>query len=99
MASSEEAEGKEVEDKEEEKGKEEKVKYRRRSWWKTCKERIKGFMEAKRKEEEVEKKGRKSNRRPRARQVLGRSGRWLFLLVLLGQNWLCVNAAAEGLQK
>ena len=23
----------------------------------------------------------------------------LFLLVLLGQNWLCVNAAAEGLQK
>ena len=28
-----------------------------------------------------------------------KSGRWLFLFVLLGQNGLCVNAAAEGLQK
>ena len=28
---------------------------------------------------EFEKKGRKSDRRPRARQVWGKSGRWLFL--------------------
>ena len=53
----------------------------------------------KEKEEEVEKKGRKSDRRPRGRQVWGKSGRWLFLLVLLEQNWLFVKAAAEGLQK
>ena len=46
-----------------------------------------------------ERRGRKGRQRPRARQVLGKSGRWLFLLVLLGQNWLCVNAEAEGLQK
>ena len=50
---------------------------------------------AKRQEEEVGKKGR----RPRARQLLGKSGRWLFLLVLLEENWLCVNAAADGVQK
>ena len=30
---------------------------------------------------------------------MGKSGRWLFLLVLLGQNWLCVNVAAEGLHE
>ena len=47
------------------------------------------------------RKNRKTerDRRPRARQVLGKSGRWLFLLLLSGQNWLCVSAAAEGLQK
>ena len=28
-----------------------------------------------------------------------KSGRWLFLLLLLVQNWPCVNAATEGLQK
>ena len=52
-----------------------------------------------RKEEEKENEGRKKDRRPRARQVLGKSGRWLFLLLLLGQKWLCVNAAGEGLQR
>ena len=36
-----------------------------------------------------------ADRRPSARHVLGKSGRWLFLLLLFGQNWLCVNAAAE----
>ena len=96
MASSEEAEGKEVAEKEDKK---KNVKYIRRSWWNKCKERIASFLTAKRKEEETEKKGRKSDKRPRTRQVLGRSGRLLFLLVLLVQNWLCVNAAAEGLQK
>ena len=50
-------------------------------------------------EEEKEKKGRKSDKRPRTRQVLGKSGRLLFLFVLMAQNWLCVNAAAEGSQK
>ena len=44
-----------------------------------------------------EREGQKENGRPRDRQV--QSGRWLFLLLLLGQNWLCVNAAAEGLQR
>ena len=76
-----------------------KVKYRKRSWWKKCKERIARFLTAKRNEEEKETKGRKSDKRPRTRQFLGKSGRLLFLLVLLAQNWLYVNAAAEGLQK
>ena len=80
-------------------GEEEKVKCRRSSGRKKFLERIASFFLAKRKEEEEEKKGRKSDKQPRTRQVLGKFGRLLFLLVLLGQNWLCVNAAAEGLQK
>ena len=83
---------------------------RKRSWRKSRRKRkrrkrwsteggVASFFTAKRKEEEVGKNGRKSDRRPRAGQVLGKSGRWLFLLVLLGQNWLCVNVAAEGSQE
>ena len=45
------------------KDKKKNVKYRR-SWWKKCKERIASFLTAKRKEEEVGKKGRKSDKRP-----------------------------------
>ena len=67
--------------------------------WKQIKESVASFFTAERKDEEVEKKGRKSDRRRRARQALEKSGRWLFLLLLVGQNWLCVNAAAEGLQR
>ena len=37
----------------------------------------------KRIEEEKEKKGRKSDKSPRTRQFLVKSGRWLFLLMLL----------------
>ena len=49
--------------------------------------------------EDVEKKCRKSDRCPKARHALGKSGRWLFLLLLLGQNWLCFCAVAEDLQR
>ena len=45
------------------------------------------------------KEGQKKNRRPRARQVLVKLGRRLFLILLLGQSGLFVNAAAEGLQR
>ena len=31
-------------------------------------------------------------------QFLGRSGRWLFLLLILVQNWFCVDAAAGRLE-
>ena len=50
-------------------------------------------------EEEKEKKGRKSDKRTRTRQALGKSGRFLLLLIFMAQNWLCVDAAADGLQK
>ena len=30
---------------------------------------------------------------------MGKSGRLLFSLVLMAQSWVCVNAAAQGLQK
>ena len=43
-----------------------------------------------------ERKGRPKGKQPSQRE---RSGRWLFLLLLLGQNWLCANAAAGGLQR
>ena len=56
-----------------------------------CKEKIVSLFTARMKEEKKEKEGRKRDRRP--------AGRWLFLPFLFGQNWLCVNAAAEGLQR
>ena len=64
-----------------------------------CKERIAILLTAKRKEEEKEENGKKSDKRSRTRQVLGKSGRLHFLLLLAVKNWLCVNAATEGLQK
>ena len=72
--------------------KKKKVKYRR-------KERIVSLFTERIKKKKKEKEGRKRNRRPRARQVLGKAGRWLFLFLLLGQNSICLNAAAEGPQK
>ena len=50
-----------------------------------------------RKEEDLEK-GKKRDTSPRAKQFLGRSGRWLFLLLTLMQNWFCVDAAAGRLE-
>ena len=41
----------------------------------------------------MKEKGRKRNRSPRAKQLLGGSGRWLFLLLILMQNWFGVDAA------
>ena len=41
----------------------------------------------------------KRDGRPKTRQTLGKSGRRIFLLLLLVQNCLCVNAAAEALQR
>ena len=46
-----------------------------------------------------EKESKRSERRPKARQTLGKFGKWLFSLLLLVQNWLCVSAAAEGPKK
>ena len=75
------------------------MKERRSSWWKKSERKNCNFFAAKLQEGKKEKKGRKNEKRTWTRQVLGRSGRLLFLIVLLAQNWLCVNAAAEGLQK
>ena len=50
------------------------------------------------KEEEVKEKGTKRNKSPRAKQLLGRSGRWLFLLLILMQKWFCVDAAVGRLE-
>ena len=41
-----------------------------------------------------EKKNKRSERRPKARHALGKFEKWLFLLLILGQNWLSVSAAA-----
>ena len=45
-----------------------------------------------------EEKSRERNKSPRAKQFLGKSGRWLFLLLILLQNWFCVGAAALRLE-
>ena len=44
------------------------------------------------------KKGRERNKCPGTKHFLGRSGRWLFLLLILMQNWFCVDAAARRLE-
>ena len=52
--------------------------------------------------EEMQKKGKESKmseRRPKARQTLGKFRKWLFFLWILGQNWSSVSAAAEGRQR
>ena len=48
------------------------------------------------------KRRRKANKgegRPKARQTVGKFGMWLFLLLILEQNWLSVSAAGEGPQR
>ena len=59
---------------------------------------VDNFLVSERKEEEVKEKGKKRNKSPKAKQFLGRSGRWLFLLLILMQNWFCVDAAAGRLE-
>ena len=75
-----------------------KVKHRRSFWWTVRKEQVSSFFVSERKEEDVKEKGRKRNKNPWAKQVLGKSGRWLFLLSILLQNWLCIDAAAGRLE-
>ena len=63
-----------------------------------AKERIASFLAAKLKEEVKGKKGTMSENAP------GRDKSWAsledcFFLMFVAQSWLCVNAAAEGLQK
>ena len=74
------------------------MKYRRSNWWTKCKAQISSFFVSERKEEDVEETGRKRNKSLRVKQVLGKSGRWLFLLLVFGQNWLCIGAAAERME-
>ena len=51
-----------------------------------------------RKEEKVKEKGKKRDNSPRAKQLLGRSGRRLSLLLILMQDWFCIDAAVEKLE-
>ena len=60
---------------EKKKDKRKKVKKRRSGWWKAAKERIVKFFAANLKENVKEKKGGKGEKRPKTRQVLGKSGR------------------------
>ena len=46
----------------------------------------------------METKGRERNESPRTKQFLGRSGRWLFFLLILMQHWFRVGAAARRLE-
>ena len=77
------------------------MKYRRSSWWKKFKERIASFLTAKKKEEEKgkERKAERVTKRPERDKLWENLEDGCFSLCFLGQNWLCVNAAAEGLQK
>ena len=46
----------------------------------------------------MRRKEAERNKSPRTKQFLGRSGRWLFILLILMQNWFCVDAAAGRLE-
>ena len=96
MASSRKAEGREVE---EEAEKKKKVKYRKVKWWKTCEELIMSLSLMGRKRGTKEKESKNGERRPKARPALVKFGKWLFLFLIVGQNWLSVSAAAEGPQR
>ena len=82
----------------EDKEREEKVKHRRNLWWMKRKAQFARLIVPGMKEEEVKEKGKKRNKSPRAKQLLGSSGRWLFLLLILMQNWFCIDAAVERLE-
>ena len=65
-----------------------------------CKELIKSLSLMGVKEGKWEEESKLGNkRRPKAMQTLGKFGKWLFLLLIVGQNWLSVSAAAEGPQR
>ena len=51
------------------------------------------------KKDQKKKEHKKSEGRPKARQALGMFGKWLFLFLIVGQNWLSVSAEAEGQQR
>ena len=88
-----------MEEEEEKEGKVEKGEVEREKFVEKVQKKIANNFMAERKEEDVEKKGRESDRCPKARHTVGKSGRSLFLLLLLGQDWLCINAAAEDSQR
>ena len=97
VAGSETAKRKEVE-KEEEEEEEKREAQKNFFWWTKRKEQFANFLVSERKEEDLEKKGRERNKSPRTKQFLGRSGRWLFFLLILMQSWFCEDAAAVRLE-
>ena len=55
-----------------------------------------------RKEEDLGEKGKERNKSPRTKQFLGRSGRWLFFLLVLMQELVlcrCGNLDGKSLQE
>ena len=92
MASSEKVEGREVEGREKKKeGEAQKKEMVRRAHQKSV------FDENE--EGKTEKENKRSERRHKARQTLEKFGKWLFLFLILVQNWLSVSAAAEGAKR
>ena len=75
------------------------VNRRRSLWWTKCKEQFASLFVSERKEEDLEEKGRNRNKSPRTKQLLGRSGKWVFLLLILLQKWFCVDAAVGRLEQ
>ena len=67
-----------MKEEEEKEGKEEKGEVQKEEFVDKVQRKDRKILVAERKEEDVEKKGRKSDRCPRARHALGKSGRWLF---------------------
>ena len=74
------------------------MKHRRSRWWTKRKEQLASLLASERKVEDVREKDRKRSKSPRAKLRLGRSGIWLFFLLILMQNWFCIDAAVGRLE-
>ena len=99
VAGSREAEGRKVEEEEEKEEREVQERYRERKWWKKGKKVIES-VSSKRVDKNREEKGSKGRtKRPRVRQTWKKLGKWFFLLLILGQNWLSVSAASGRAKK
>ena len=64
-----------------------------------CKKSIASLFTLRKIEDVKEKESRQEARRPKVTQTLGKTGRWVLLLLLLEQSGLGVSAAPEGPKK
>ena len=63
-------------------------------WWAKRKEQLASLFVSERKEEDVREKRQEEEQETQGETISGKSGRWLFHLLILMQYWFCVGAAA-----
>ena len=83
--------------KKEKKRKKKKKRSEEMIWWKKCRELDKSFCakNARKNREEKEKESKNKRRQPKARWTLGKFGKWLSILLIIGQSLVGANAATD----